>query len=295
VTIGSLLEGGFRLIKERPGAMLIWTIIQLAMTIGTSFWMGALVQGLFDALLSGDSVQSVQLSFALQSMLVGLAGLIVSTILYAAVQRAIIRPTEGGPGWLRLGMDEIRFFLLLLLYTIIFGAAFVVVGVLVGLFFAGAGAGGLQIMQIVTIVLGFLAVSYFGTRLSLTFPLTLKDGAFAIGEGWSLSNGRFWALYGAYLIIFLILLAAGIVGSVVTEPEYLSAIFQHGFNSPEADQAALLQFQKIAAGSIDAPIIIGWVLTAVQGAIGVALLGGAAATAVRELTGDEEGLSDTFS
>ena len=33
---------------------------------------------------------------------------------------AIIRPDEGGPGWLRLGMDEVRLFLLLLLYLIIF-------------------------------------------------------------------------------------------------------------------------------------------------------------------------------
>jgi hypothetical protein len=57
----------------------------------------------------------------------------------------------------------------------------------------------------------------------------------------------------------------------------------------------LLQFQRLAAGTIDAPIIIGWVLTAVQSAIGVALLGGAAATAVQQLTADEEGLSETFS
>jgi len=30
VTIGSLIGGGFRLIRERPGAMLIWMLIQLA-------------------------------------------------------------------------------------------------------------------------------------------------------------------------------------------------------------------------------------------------------------------------
>ena len=295
MTIGSLLQGGFRLIKERPGAMLIWTLIQLAMTIGTSFWMASLVQGLYDSLLSGEPLQSVQLSFIVQSMLVAVVGIVVSTILYAAVQRAIIRPTEGGPGWLKVGMDEIRFVLLLLAYSIIFGVGFIIVGVFIGLFFAGAGAGGLQIMQFVILVLGFAACSYFGTKLSLTFPLTLKERSFAIGEGWTLSNGRFWTLYGAYFIIFLILLAVGIASSVVTQPEYLSAAFQHGFSSPEADAASLLQFQKIAAGTIDAQVIIGWLLNAVQGAIGVALLGGAAATAVQQLTTDEDALSETFS
>src|SRR5207253_5490091 len=117
----------------------------------------------------------------------------------------------------------------------------------------------------------------------------------AIGDGWNLSNGRFWPLFGTYFIILLLLIAVGIASSLVTEPEYISAVFQHGFSSNEADQASLLQFQKIAAGTIDAPIIIGWLLTAVQGAIGVALLGGAAATAVQELATDAEGLSDTFS
>src|SRR6185295_15832763 len=87
VTFGSLMEGGFRLIRERPGAMLIWTIIQLIATIATSFATMAILQGNFDALMGGESMQSVQLSGALQSMLVGLGGLVVSTILYAAVQR----------------------------------------------------------------------------------------------------------------------------------------------------------------------------------------------------------------
>jgi hypothetical protein len=295
VTIGSLMQGGFRLIKERPGAMLIWTLIQLAMTIGTSFWMASLVHGLFEAVLSGESAESLRLSFVMQTLLVGIAASIVSTILYAAVQRAIIHPTEGGPAWLKLGMDELRFFLLLVLYSIIFGVALVIAGVVLGLFFAGAGAGGLQMMQYVILVLGFIACSYFGTKLSLSFPLTLKEKTFAIGEGWSLSNGRFWTLYGTYFIIFLLLLAVGIASSLVTEPEYLTAVFQYGYNSPQADQASLLQFQKLAAGTVDAPIIIGWVLTGVQGAIGAALLGGAAATAVQQLTADEEGLSDTFS
>jgi len=291
VTIGSLMEGGFRRIRERPGAMLIWMLIQLAMTIGTSFWMASLVQGLFDAVLSGQSPQSVQLSFVMQTLLVSIATSIVSTILYAAVQRAIIHPTEGGPGWLKLGMDEVRFFLLLLLYGIMFGLGFVIVAFILSLFLVGAGSVG----AVVIVVLGFIGCSYFGTKLSLTFPLTLKERTFAIGEGWSLSNGRFWTLYGTYFIIFLGLLAVGLAASLVTEPEYLSAVFQHGYSSPEADQASLLQFQKLAAGTIDAPIIIGWVLTAVQGAVGAALLGGAAATAVQQLTADEEGLSDTFS
>ena len=133
------------------------------------------------------------------------------------------------------------------------------------------------------------------SKVSLTFPLTLKEKAFAIGEGWSLTNGRFWTLYGAYFIIFLIIVAVGLATTVVVRPEYLSAMFQYGFNSPEAQQASLQEYQDLMSGSLSARTIIGWVLTAVQGALGSALLGGAAATAVQQLTADEEGLSETFS
>ena len=295
MTIGSLLEGGFRLIRERPGAMLIWTVIHLVVMIGSSFWMASLVQGLFEALSNGESVETAQLSFALQTLLAGFVVSIVSTIVYAAVQRAIIHPDEGGPAWLKLGMDELRFFLLILLFSVIFGVGFLIATFFLALFFAGAGAGGQQAMQLVIMALAFVACSYFATKLSLSFPLTLKEKRFAIGEGWALSNGRFWTLYAAYFIVFLILLAVGIVSSLVTDPDYMSAVLQHGFASPEADAASLLQFQRLAAGTVDAPIIIGWVLSALQGAIGAALLGGAAATAVQQLTTDEKGLSDTFS
>lgn len=295
MTIGSLMEGGFRLIRERPGAMLIWTILQLAATIGASFWMAWVIQDNIYALMSGASVQSVQTSSTLQSLLVSLAGLVVSTIIYAAVQRAIIYPNEGGPGWLRLGMDEVRLFLLLLLYLIIFIVGSVIVTFLLGAFMAGGGRQAVWTIAIILLALGFLASSYFGTKVSLTFPLTLKERAFAIGEGWSLTNGRFWTLYGAYFIIFLIMVAIGVATTAVVRPDYFSAIFQFGVNSPEAQQASLQEYQDLMSGSISARTIIGWVLTAVQGTLGYALLGGAAATAVQQLTADEEGLSETFS
>lgn len=295
MTIGSLLQGGFRLIKERPGAMLIWTLVQMVASIGMGFWLASLVQGVFDAALRGESVESLRTSFVLQSLLVSIVGGIVSTILYAAVQRSILRPAEGGPGWLKLGMDEIRFFLLGVLYSLIFAIAVVIVVVILAIFMAGSGRAGLQTVQYVVIAIAVLACAYFGTKLSLSFPLTLKEGTFRIGEGWALSNGRFWTLFGTYFIIFLVLLALGVASSLVSNPDYMSAVFQHGIGSPEADMASLQQFQKLAAGTIDAPIIIGWVLTGVQGAIGAALLGGAAATAVQELTADGEGLSETFS
>lgn len=292
MTISSLMEGGFRLIRERPGAMLIWMLIQLAAAIATSFVMVAIINGNIDALASGESMESVQASSTMKSLLVTFGGLIVSTFLYAAVQRAIIRPTEGGPGWLSFGMDEIRLFLLLLLYMFIFVIGLFLAGLPLGLFLAGAGP---RVLTLVLLVAAVIAGVWLATRVSLTFPLTLKERGFRIGEGWTLTRGHFWTLFSTYLIIFLTLLALGIANLAVTQPDYLSAVFQHGFRSFEAEQASVIPFRKLMAGEIDAPIIIGWVWTAVQGAIGYALFGGAVATAVQQLTTDQAELSETFS
>lgn len=292
MTIGSLMEGGFRLIRERPGAMLIWTVIQLIAAIAASFAMMAILQGGVDARFSGDTAESVQTTVVVESLLVGLLGLLVNTILYAAVQRAIIRPDEGGPGWLKFGMDEIRFILLLLLFGLIFVVLALILGLFLGIFLVSAGAAA---AALVMYIVGIIGGAMFATKLSLIFPLTLKERAFAIGDGLSLTRGRFWTLFGAYVITFVIMLVIGIASLAVTQPEYLSAILQHGFGSFEAQQASLLEYQKLMPGTIDAPIIIGWVLAALQGAIGCALWGGAAATAVQQLTADEAGLSETFS
>ena len=275
--------------------MLIWTLFQLAVMIGASYATAYIVQGNIDALIGGASVESVQMSSSLQSFLLALVELVFTAILYAAVQRAIIRPTEGGPGWLKIGMDEVRYYLLILLFLIIFTVATIVASVVLGLFFAGTGPDGGRSLAIVLLVIGFVACSYFGTKASLTFPVTLKEKSFSIGEGWGLSNGHFWTLYGTYLIIFLILVALALVNLAVTQPDYISAVFEHGLTSPEAQLASIQQSQQLMSGNVDVPIVVGWVFGAVQATICTALSGGAAATAVQQLTTDEEGLHETFS
>ncbi len=295
MTIGSLLEGGFRLIKERGGALLIWTLIQLVAVVASDFAYAALLRNNIDAMLLGTEPIGAQVAYLLQAAPLILANLAVSTILYAAAQRAVIHPTEGGPGWLKLGMDEVRLFVLALLYMFVFTVGFVIAALFVGILLTTAGAGGsVGAIQLVLVILGLVAGIYFATRLSLTFPLTLKQKAFALDDGWRLTRGHFWTLFAAFLLIFLILLASGMAIAFATEPD-VSVMFQYGLNSPEADRAAMRHYDLLNQGQVDASIIVKWVLVSIQGAIGYALLGGAAATAVQQLTTDEAGLTETFS
>ncbi len=295
VTVGSLLQGGFRLIRERPGAMLIWTLVQLAAAIAVSFAMAAVFQAGQDPQLAGASAESAAAGQALWAGLLSVAQIAVGTVLSVAAQRAILYPAEGGPGWLKLGMDEVRQFLLIVLYILIFGLSLVIVAVVLGQFFAGGSEAGLQAFAILIIAICVVVSAFFGTRLSLTFPLTLKRRAYAMSEGWALTKGRFWTLFATFLIIFVITVLLSLVNMIATEQEYLSAIARHGFTSPEAEQASMRQYQLLMAGTVNVQIIVNWLLAAVQNAIMCALSAGAAATAVQQLTADEAGLAETFS
>jgi hypothetical protein len=291
VTIGSLLEGGFRIVKERGGALLIWTFILLLATIASAYASGWAERGRMDAIAAGVPVDAADASNALQGMLIGLIGLFAGTIVVAAVQRSILRPTEGGLAWLKLGADELRLFALLMLYLIIFILAFVVFGVFAG----GLVGANQQALMILLFVPALAGIIFFGTKLSLTFPLTLKRGAFAMRDGWALTTGHFWTLFAVNFIIVVALTAATCLAVLVSEPEYVAAISQYGFLSSESADATMRPYLRLIDGTIDAPMIINFVLLAILSAVNYALLGGAAATAVLELDGAEEGLSETFS
>jgi hypothetical protein len=288
MNVGSILGGAFSLIRERPGAVAVWGLIYLVtdvvLAFGTSALLGANVN------MIGTWSLILLLNFSLS---------LVVMVLYTAVQRAVLRPGERGFASLRLGMDEVRAVLLLIFYVVLFYVGLIFLGVVMVLFVgATASTGSLATMWLM-VVLQFIALfcllAWFYVKLSLSFPLTLLRGRFVIGEGWSLSRGRFWTLFGAYFVIFVIMFVLSLVVGLLTQQEYFSAVFQGGFNSESAQQAAIRQYDRLSSGGVDAMTMLNWVLSAALGTIGLTLLGGATATAARELSGDVEGLTDTFS
>jgi len=291
VSVGSILEGAFRILRARPGAVLIWMIIYLALSVAMSFATVAMIKGQVDARAAGASEASASWSLISQGMALSVVALLVTMIVCAAVLRAVLRPGEGGPGALRLGMDEVRLFLLALLYMVGTFIALFVIGIFAAILAGTAGTGAaLLVMGGVTLALG----AFFYTKLSLSFPLTLMRKRFVVGEAWNLTRDRFWTLFTAYLVLFLLLLALSLLAALVTEREYFAAIFQGGFDSERAQQADVHEYEALSQGVIDSTIFLRWASDAVLGALSAALFGAANATAVKELTFQEEGLRDTF-
>lgn len=119
---------------------------------------------------------------------------------------------------LRIGMDEVRVFLVYLGMIAAICIGFMVAAVVIGLIVVPLGyvskvAGALVAVPLVLAAIA--ATIWVGIRASLIIPATLDKGNFAFVEGWQATKGRFWPLLGAGLLAFLMMLLIAVVFVVV--------------------------------------------------------------------------------
>jgi hypothetical protein len=295
VGTNSIIGGGFRLIREQPLSVAIWAVVlALLMAASTALLLPQLAgTGLFGADgFDADKFQEQGMAlfgaFMGSTFLFSLLHWFVSAVLLCAAFRAALRPGEGGPASISIGMDELRIFGLMILLTI--GAAFaVMVMVLVVLLIVMALGFVLRDLPAIPVLLGIVlwigglcAFVYAMIRLALAYPITFIRGRLGIDEAWALTRGNFWSLFAAFLIIFLIGLALQMIVSLPVTLHQIGG-FMAAMGDPErlkGLQAEQLRYQ------VEMPLAAR-LFTIVAGgaaqAIGLALWGGSLAAAAREL------------
>ena len=145
---------GFRLTRERPLSILVWSGLTFALSLLSAVLMITVAGDAMTALMNAQASESQDPTAAIAAFgqlgpvyaLLTPVSLVVYAVLYAAVYRAVLRPSESpGTGDVRLGLDEERQGLVLIavgLLVFVGYLAVVLVGaILIGILAAATGGG----------------------------------------------------------------------------------------------------------------------------------------------------------
>jgi hypothetical protein len=158
--------------------------------------------------------------------------LLFYAVVFAAMNRAVLRPEDDGFGYVRLGADELRqlglFLQFLGLGILAYIGLIVVMAVIIGsvgvAFSVQRGTGGVTAMSVMitlaTMVALLVVWIYFWVRLSLASPMTFATGRISLFRAWGLTRGRFWPMFGAYLVAtilaIIVLLLTFVISSAIS-------------------------------------------------------------------------------
>lgn len=227
---------GFRLVRRNPVALVAWTLVYLVYTLATLFAAGGMMRSMavwmqqVEALEAGPPPSSPEALLPIMESYVAAMShmawaiplsLVIGAVLMAAIARAVLTPGAGGFGYLRLGMDEVRVFVVTLviaiLYaiatTIAFAAAFIIGGI-ASSFIEGWGV----LVMVLTVLAAIAFVIWLGVRWSLAVPITVDQKKFAIFDSFAVTKGRFWPLLGMALIAIVMVIVVSLLAGIVTMP-----------------------------------------------------------------------------
>jgi hypothetical protein len=311
-SVGSILGGAFRLVRDHPLAVLVWGLIHGAAFVALFFALRPLFlvyADLISAMLAQQvsaapgkppDLQVMQPFIARMQAAAGIVFLAeigmfaLLMILFTASQRAVLRPAERSFFFLRVGGDELRLIGLAFFLAVCLGIAFFIVEmvliilvVIIAVASGSPAATGLLALIAFCVMMG--ATIYFQVRFSLAFPLSFVRRNFIIGEAWRLSKGRFWTLFGAYFVLGLVyMLLAAILFGVAAAP-FVSELSQAPVTPDTVRLAVQHQIERFMEPS---PYSLGLVVgNALLGGLAIALFGGAVATAARDLLAGDPALT----
>jgi hypothetical protein len=202
---------GFRAAREKPRAVAVWAgimaVLSFIVAIVAISTFGDKLTALASAVEGDPDPKTTMAAMSgLWPLFLGsmLYVLVTNSVLLAAVNRLILRPRDEAGAYLRLGADELRQAAVqVLLYLVLFGAYFVGVVFVALLGKMGGAVGGAGLGVLLGVLAGLALVAglvLLSVRLSFVSTLAFDTGRIDLRASWDMTRGRFWQLFGTYLI-----------------------------------------------------------------------------------------------
>jgi hypothetical protein len=218
---------GFRLVRENLKTVAIWavgmTVLSLISNVLAIQFFGVQLQAFADYFTGAANPEPEELVRHIGNlfplMLWSLPySLILNGVIFAGLNRLVLRHDDSRTAYLRLGVQELRQAAVWLLMTL----------VLMGVLFVGSALGGFlgalggptgAFLALLTGVGSFCAMVYLAVRLSFASSVTFDTGKFTLFRALPETKGLFWPLLGAYLLavvmsVIVVLLIWTIVSAV---------------------------------------------------------------------------------
>lgn len=202
---------GFRIVREHPRFLVVWAMVALFSSILITVVLIVLGGAEFVKIQQFSDVEYRSPTTILSSfrhlvpmyVVIATVAMTFYGVLLAAMNRAVLRPHDERFAYFALSGDELRQIGLLF---VTFGASLCCYA-LVTIFFIILGVTLNMVTYINPTLFGFVSavtilLSYISltVRFSLAPAITFYSGKINLFESWRMTRGKFWPIFGTYMI-----------------------------------------------------------------------------------------------
>lgn len=221
---------GFRLTRSKPSMVavvaLLFLVSNLINMTAIAVYAGPEWTAFMRAVIAGGNVETLTpLMAALGPRMLpaGFLCLPVSlatfTLFVTAVWRGVLAPQEGGVGYIRFGLSELRQLMVVLLIWVFMVLAELVILIVMSLTSALVSSASPEAGALLFMLLGCATLALMvmvAVHLSMAGPASFERRRVQVLSAWPIANHHFWPMLGAFLVASMLSMVVMVLGLTIS-------------------------------------------------------------------------------